>query len=319
MPRSRLQGVRRLYACVIDAIHVGFLQSCGPSDGKLVGKCDDNTLQAVETGLTAVESLDAFFGGTTSLSMSTDNPTRISKRSRITLGHSRTTRIPLSDIATTTHGTTAGIANHAPSPLMSCGYVSDLRSGNIAKSMDVRTLSPFSEDISYDGDHAGISDCLSCVGEVSAIDEAQFPEEIYERVDDHVPGRSPRGLDNMKYRDGYCYYYHGFISRALDGGTTSNLGAHDDVEDDPSNLGAHDDVENDVNCLSANDDDPPDNLGSHRDVLTNIDCLTHQSGTVRRNYIESLQLLPNSQYDIACACIAISHRPIEGPPVVLQS
>jgi hypothetical protein len=244
---------------VVDAIHAGFLQSCGPSDEKLVGKCNDNTLQAVEMGLTAVESLDAFFGGTTSLSTSTDNPTCIFERSRITLGHSRTTRAPLSDIATTTHGTTAGIANHAPSPLMSCGYVSDLRSGNIAKSMDVRTPFPFSEDIRYDGDHAGISDDLSCVGEVSAIDEAQFLEEIYERVDDHVPGRSPRGLDNMKDREGYSYYYHRFTSRALDGGTTSNLGAHDDVEDD-------------LNCLSANDDDPPDNLGAHRDVLTNIDC-----------------------------------------------
>jgi hypothetical protein len=183
---------------------------------------------------------------------------------------------------------------------MSCGYVSDLRSGNIAKSVDVRTPFPFSEDIRYDGGHAGISDDLSCVGEVSAIDEAQFLEEIYECVGDHVPGQSPRGFDNMKYMEGYSYYYHRFTSRDLDGGTTSNLGAHDDVEDD-------------LNCLSANDDDPPDNLGAHHNVLTNIDCLTHQSGTVRRNYIEILQLLPNSQCDIACVCVAMSHRPIEGP------
>jgi hypothetical protein len=109
----------------------------------------------------------------------------------------------------------------------------------------------------------------------------------------------------MKYREGNSYYYPRFTSRALDGGTTSNLGAHDDVEDD-------------LNCLSANDDDPPDNLGAHRDVSTNIDCFTHQSGTVRRNYIEILQLPPNSLYDIACACVAMSHRPIEGPCSVAE-
>jgi hypothetical protein len=159
---------------VVDAIHSGFLQSCGPSDEKLVGKCNDDTLQAVEMGLPGVESLDAFFGGTNSLSTSTDNLICVSKRSRITLGHSRSTRTPLCDIATTTHGTTAGIANHAPSPSMSCGYVSDVRSGNIAKNVDVRTSFPYSEDIEYDGDHAGISDDLSRIGEVSAIDEALF-------------------------------------------------------------------------------------------------------------------------------------------------
>jgi hypothetical protein len=60
---------------VVDATHAGFLQSCGPSDEKLVGKCNDSTLRGVEMGLPAVESLDDFFGGATSLSMSTDNPT----------------------------------------------------------------------------------------------------------------------------------------------------------------------------------------------------------------------------------------------------
>jgi hypothetical protein len=285
---------------VIDAIHSDFLRSCGPSDEKLVGECNDGTLQAVEMGLPGVESLDDFCGGTASLSTSTDNLICVSERSRITLGHSRSTHTPLSDIATTTHCTTAGIANHAPSPSMSCGYVSDLRSGNIANNAGVRTSFPFSGDIGYDGDHAGVSDDLSCVGGVSVIDEAQFLEEIYERVDDHVPGRSPRGSDYLKCREGYSYYYHRFTSRALDGGTTSNLGAHDDVEDD-------------INCLSANDDDPPDNLGAHHDVVTNIDCLTQRSGAVRRDYVEILHVLPNLQHDIACACVAISHRPIEGP------
>jgi hypothetical protein len=109
----------------------------------------------------------------------------------------------------------------------------------------------------------------------------------------------------MKFRDDYSYYYHRFNSRALDGGTTSNLGTHDDVEDEP-------------NCIGAIDDDPPDNLGAHHDVSTNIDCLNHQCGTVRRNYIEIFQLLPNSQYNVACACVAISNRPIEGPCSVAE-
>ena len=83
----------------------------------------------------------------------------------------------------------------------------------------------------YDEDHAGISDDLSCVSEVSAIDEAQFPDETYECVDGDIPGWSPQGLDDMNPGDDYSY------------------------------------------------------------------CITHQYSTVRRNYIEILQLLPNSQYN----------------------
>jgi hypothetical protein len=283
---------------VIDAIHSGFLHCCGPSDEKFVGKCADHTLQAVEMGLPGIESFNAFFGGASSSSTTTDNLTCVSKLPRITLGYSRSAHAPLSDIATATHGPTAGVANHAPGPSMSCGYVSDLRSGNIAKDVEVNTPFSFSEDVENDGDRAGISGDLSCVGEGSEI-EVQYPEEIYECVDDHVPERSPRGVDYMIYRDGYSYYYRRFTSRARDGGTTRNLGARDDVVAK-------------INCLSANKDDPPNSLGAHNDVVVNVDCLNHQSGIVRRNYVEILALLPISHYDIACVCVAISHRPIEG-------
>ena len=52
----------------------------------------------------------------------------------------------------------------------------------------MRRPSPFSEDTMCDEDHAGISEDLSCISDVSAIDEAQFPEEIYECVDGDIPG-----------------------------------------------------------------------------------------------------------------------------------
>jgi hypothetical protein len=134
-------------------------------------------------------------GGTTSSSTTTDNPTYVSKLSRVALGYSRSTRTPLSDIATTTHDSTAGVANHAPSPSMSCGYVSDLRSGNVAKNVDATASFSLSVAVENDGDHAGISDDLSCVGEGSELDEVQYPEEFYECVEDHFPEQPPLGVD----------------------------------------------------------------------------------------------------------------------------
>jgi hypothetical protein len=58
---------------------------------------------------------------------------------------------------------------------------------------------------------------------------------------------------------------------------------------------------------------------AHNVVPPNIDCLNHRSGNVRRNYVEILPLLPMSQYDIACACVAISHRPHAGAPPDAQT
>jgi hypothetical protein len=255
-------------------------------------------------GLPGVESFDAFFGGATSSSMTTDNPTYVSKLPRITLGYSRSTRAPLPDIATATHDSTAGIANHAPSPSMSSGYVSDLRSGNIVKDVEVSASCSSSMAFENDGDHAGISDDLSCVGEGSELDEFENTEEFHECLEDHVPEQPPQGGDYINYSDksradGYSYFYRRFSSLAHDGGTTSNLGARDDVAAN-------------ISCLCANDDDPPSSLGARNDVVVNIDCLYHQSGNVRRNYVEIFPLLPILQYDIACVCVAISHRPFEG-------
>jgi hypothetical protein len=64
----------------------------------------------------------------------------------------------LSDIAIAKHDSTAGIANSAPSPSISCGYVSDIRSGNIAKDVDATGSSSMSMAFGGDGDHEGISD-----------------------------------------------------------------------------------------------------------------------------------------------------------------
>jgi hypothetical protein len=165
-------------SAVVDAIHSGFRLCCGLSDVKFVGECADDTLQAVEVGLPGVESFDAFFGGTTSSSMTTTNSTSVTKLPRITLGYSHSTFTPLSDIATTTHDSTAAIANRAPSPSMSCGYVSDLRSGNIAKTVEVTASFSLSVAVENDGDHAGVSDDLSCVGEGSELDEVRYPQEF---------------------------------------------------------------------------------------------------------------------------------------------
>jgi hypothetical protein len=267
-------------SAVIDAIHSGFRLCCGPSDETFVGKCTDNTLRIVEMGLPGVESFNVFFGGTTSSSMTTTNSTSVSKLPRITLGYSRSTFTPLSDIATATHDSIAGIANHAPSPSMSCGYISDLRSGNIAKDVEVTASLSLSVAVEDDGDHAGISDDLSCVGGGSGLVGVQYPEELYECVEDHYPDEDylVRGVGYMNYNDeshadGYIYYYRRFASRANDDETTSNLGARDDVAAD-------------IDCLRANDGDPPSSLGAHNDVVAKIDCLNHRSGNVRRNYVE---------------------------------
>jgi hypothetical protein len=255
---------------IIDAIHAGFLQSCGPSDEWLVGERNDGIPRAVETGLVAADSHNVFIGEIITLSTPTNSPTGIPRRSRFTLGHSGTTRVLLSDIAITTYGTTAGFANHAPSPLLSCGYVSDLRSGDVERDEDVRRSSPLRGKYVQDEDHVGTSDCLSCISEVSAIDEVQSPDETYERIDDEITGWSPQGLVEENLGDDYSYYYHRCNSCARDGGTIRDLGTHDDVEE------YHD-------CFSANDDDPPDDPSDHHDVLTNIDRPIYQYSAVRRN------------------------------------
>jgi hypothetical protein len=78
------------------------------------------------------------------------------------------------------------------------------------KDVEVTASFSLSMAVENDGDHVGISDDLSCVGEGSELDEVQYPEEFYECAEDHVPEQPPQGEDYMNYSDklradGYSY------------------------------------------------------------------------------------------------------------------
>jgi hypothetical protein len=176
-----------------------------------------------------------------------------------------------------------GLPNPPPSPLISCGYVSDIRSGNIGD--DVVVADSLTTPMGYGGDedHEGVSDDLSCICECSYSDGDQDSEDFHDCVKDD--GTDEENLmrrvntwifdatTDSRLND-YHYYYHRSEPRA-------------NVDGPPGNYCVHDDV-------------PPNN---------NYD--THDGGNDRSTYIEVLSPIPISQYENAS--VAISHRPCAGP------
>jgi hypothetical protein len=82
------------------------------------------------------------------------------------------------------HDSTAGFAKSAPSPLISCGYVSDIRSGNIGD--DVVVADSLTTPMGYGGDedHEWVSDDLSCICECSYSDGDPDSEDFHDCVKD---------------------------------------------------------------------------------------------------------------------------------------
>jgi hypothetical protein len=159
----------------------------------------------------------------------------------------------------------------------------------------VTVSSSMSMAVGGDGDHEGISGDLSCVGECSNSDEDQDSEEFHDCVEGHYADEDNlmRRVDAWRYdkntdshANDYIYYYRRSESRANDDGPPSDF--------------------------RARDDGPPSDFRARNDVPPNNNCLNRESGNDRRTYIEILSPIPMSQYDNACACVAISHRPFAG-------
>jgi hypothetical protein len=135
----------------------------------------------------------------------------------------------------------------------------------------VTVSSSMSMAVGDDGDHEGISDDLSCVGECSNSDEDQDSEEFRDCIEGRYTDEDNlmRRVGAWKYdrntdshANDYIYYYRRSGSRANDDGPPSDFRAHDDG--------------------------PPSDFRARNDVPPNNNRLDHESGNDWRTYIEIL-------------------------------
>jgi hypothetical protein len=186
---------------VVDAIHAGLRLCCGPSDEDIVEGGAANLLHTDERIMTCVEHLYGSAGGPASSFVPPNRCMFVSHQSSIThsvdrrVGFSRAFSTPLSDLTIHKYDPTAGITKSVPSPLLSCGFLSDIRSCNNEDDSIASNSLTTPMDNREDNDHEGKSGDLSCVYECSASDDGQDTDEFRDCIEgdstdeeDHAQG-----------------------------------------------------------------------------------------------------------------------------------